>query len=162
KSAEALETLEKVDTVVIDKTGTLTEGRPRLVALVPAAGVADERALALAAGLERGSEHPLAAAVLAGAAARGVAPEAIEQFASGPGGGGPGVAGGGRVPLGNARLLAAGGGAPGPLGARADELRREGQTVVYLVVDGAVAALLGVADPIKASTAEAIRLLHAE
>jgi len=161
KSAQALETLEKVDTVVVDKTGTLTEGKPRLVTVLAATGFAQGEVLALAAGLEQGSEHPLAAAVLAGAAERGETPARVEGFQSVTGQGVMGIAKGRRIALGNLRLLGAEAGSS-PLAARAEELRREGQTVMYLAVDGALAGLLGVADPIKASTPEAIRLIQAE
>jgi Cu+-exporting ATPase len=162
KSAEALETLERVDTVVVDKTGTLTEGKPRLVSLVAAGGQAEPEVLGIAAGLERGSEHPLAAAILAGAAERGVTPTAVEGFRSLTGRGVTATAGGRRVALGNARLLAELGVAAGPLAARAEALRGEGQTVMFLVAGDAVAGLVGVADPIKASTPEAIRALQAD
>jgi len=162
KNAEALETMEKVDTIVVDKTGTLTEGKPRLVAVVAASGFREDEVLALAAGLEQGSEHPLAAAVLAGAAERGVTPARVEGFQSVTGQGITGVAGGRRVALGNLRLLAAQGVDASALAARAEALRGEGQTVMCLAVDGALAGLVGVADPIKSSTPEAIRLLHAE
>ena len=118
--------------------------------------------LALAAGLEQASEHPLAAAVLAGAAARGVAPERVESFQSVTGQGVTGTVKGRRVALGNLRLLGAERADAAALATRAEGLRREAQTVMYLAVDGALAGLLGVADPIKASTPEAIRLLHAE
>ena len=162
KNAEALETLEKVDTLVVDKTGTLTEGKPRLVSVVAADGVAEGEVLALAAGLERGSEHPLAAAILAGAAERGAAPAEVAEFRSLTGRGVVGVVGGRRVALGNARLLEELGVKPGPLGARGEALRGEGQTVMFLVVGDAVAGIVGVADPIKPSTPEAIRALRAE
>jgi len=162
KNAEALETLEKVDTAVVDKTGTLTEGKPRLVSVAAADGAMEGGVLALAAGLERGSEHPLAAAILAGAAERGAAPADVAQFRSLTGRGVAGVVGGRRVALGNARLLEELGVTPGPLGARAEVLRGEGQTLMFLVAGEAVAGILGVADPIKASTPEAIRLLQAE
>jgi Cu+-exporting ATPase len=162
KSAEALEVLEKVNTVVVDKTGTLTEGKPRLVAVVAGAGFSEEEVLAFAAGLEQGSEHPLAAAVLAGAAERGVTPARVESFQSVTGQGVTGLAKGRRVALGNVRLLGAEAADATALAGRAEELRRDGQTVMYLAVDGALAGLLGVADPIKASTPEAVRLLHAE
>jgi Cu+-exporting ATPase len=162
KSAEALETLEKVDTMVVDKTGTLTEGRPRLVSVVVADGAKEQEVLALAAGLERGSEHPLAAAVLAGAAERGAGPAEVAEFRSLTGRGVAGMVAGRRVALGNARLLEELGVAAGPLGARAEALRGEGQTVMFLVAGAAVVGLLGVADPIKASTPEAIRALQAE
>ena len=162
KNAEAIETLEKVDTVVVDKTGTLTAGKPRLITLVAATGFAEAEVLALAAGLERGSEHPLAAAVLAGAAERGVAPAHVASIQSVTGQGLTGVAGSRRLALGNLRLLTAQDVDASPLAARAETLRREGQTVMYLAVDDAPAGLLGVADPIKASAPETVRQLHAE
>jgi Cu+-exporting ATPase len=161
RNAEALETLEKVDTLVVDKTGTLTEGKPRVVSVL-AAGVTEAEVVALAAGLERGSEHPLAAAILAAAAERNVAPRDLTEFRSLTGRGVTGVAGGRRVALGNARLMQELGVEPGALAGRAEALRAEGQTVVFLVAGDAVAGVLGVADPIKPSTAEAIRLLQAE
>jgi Cu+-exporting ATPase len=162
KSAEALETLEKVDTLVVDKTGTLTEGKPRLVAVVAAPGATDDEALALAAGLEAGSEHPLASAIVAGAAERGVKPARVDGFQSVTGQGVVGAAEGRRVALGNAALLAAEDVDPGPLAERAEALRREGQTVMFLAANGAPVALLGVADPVKPTTPEALRLLRAE
>ncbi len=162
KNAEALETLEKVDTVVVDKTGTLTEGRPRLVSIVVAEGIKEEDVLARAAGLERGSEHPLAAAILAGAAERGVMPRDVHDFRSLTGRGVAGAVSGQPVALGNSRLLQELGADAGPLVARAEALRAEGQTVTFLIAGKAVIALLGVADPIKASTPEAIRALQAE
>jgi Cu+-exporting ATPase len=162
KNAEALETLETVDTLVFDKTGTLTEGKPRLVSVVAADGMTEREVLALAAGLERGSEHPLAAAILAGAAERGAAPVEVAEFRSLTGRGVAGVAGGRGVALGNARLLEELGVKPGPLGPRAGVLREQGQTVMFLVAGDAVAGILGVADPIKPSTPEAIRALRAE
>ncbi len=162
KNAEALETLERVDTLVVDKTGTLTEGKPRLVSVVAADGMAEREVLAIAAGLERGSEHPLAAAILAGAAERGATPAEVAEFRSLTGRGVAGVVGGRRVALGNARLLEEVGVTPGPLGARADALREEGQTVMLLVVGDVVAGILGVTDPIKPTTPEAIRALRAE
>ena len=162
KNAEALETMEKVDTVVVDKTGTLTEGKPRLVTVTAAHGVTEGEILALADGLEQGSEHPLAAAVLAGAAERGVISARIEAFQSITGQGVTGVAGERRVALGNLRLMSAQSVDPTLLAARAEALRREGETVMYLAVDGALAGLIGVADPIKTSTPEAIQLLHGE
>jgi len=162
KNAEALETLEKVDTVVVDKTGTLTEGKPHLVSIGAADGTSESEVLALAAGLERGSEHPLAAAILAGAAERGVTPAEVADFHSLTGRGVTGMVAGRRVALGNARLLEELGVKAGPLGARAESLRKEGQTVMFLAAGDAVAGILGVADPIKASTPEAIRSLHTE
>jgi P-type Cu+ transporter len=162
KNAEALEMLEKVDTLVIDKTGTLTEGKPRLVSIVAAEGTRSEELLALAAGLERGSEHPLAAAILEGARARGVTPEDVRGFRSVTGKGVMGEAGGGGAALGNVKLLEALGLDAGPLAEHADSLRTEGQTVVFVALDRRVIGILGVADPIKPTTAEALRGLQAE
>ncbi len=163
KNAEALELLEKVDTVVVDKTGTLTEGRPRLMAIEPAPGFAEAELLALAAGLERGSEHPLAAAVVAGATERGVTPGAsVAEFQSLPGKGVTGAVDGRRVALGNAALLADLDVAPGDLGTRADQLRSTGHGVMLMVVDGRLAGLLAVADPIKPGAVAAVAALHAD
>jgi Cu+-exporting ATPase len=162
RNAEALEAMERVDTLVVDKTGTLTEGKPRLVTVAAVDGFAETDVLALAAGLERGSEHPLAAAVLAGAAERRVSPAPIEGFRSVTGQGVVGRAAGRRVALGNVKLLAAEKIDAAVISERAEALRREGQTVVYLAIDGSLAGLVGVADPIKASTPEAIRLLKGE
>ena len=162
KHAEALETLEKVDTLLVDKTGTLTEGKPRLVSVVTADDVSEAEILALASGLERGSEHPLAAAILAGAAARGVAPTSVDAFRSLTGRGVIGEAGGRRVALGNARLLEELGIDAGELGKRAEALREEGQTVMFLAAGDVVVGILGVADPVKASAPQAIRDLRGE
>ena len=162
KNAEALEGMEKVDTVVIDKTGTLTEGKPRLMTVVATAGFTENDVLALAAGLEQASEHPLATAVLAGAAERSVKPAQVETFASVTGQGVTAVAAGRRVALGNLRLLAAQGVDATSLAGRAEDRRASGQTVMFLAVDSTLAGLIGVADPIKPSTPEAIALLHAE
>jgi Cu+-exporting ATPase len=161
RKAEALEAMERVDTVVVDKTGTLTEGKPRLVAITTAGGLAEDAALALAAALERNSEHPLAAAILEAANQRGVAIPAAREFASTTGGGIAGTVDGQAVALGNARFLETRGVALGTLEAQANAQRRDGQTVVYLAVDGVAVATLGVADPIKPTTADAIRSLHA-
>jgi Cu+-exporting ATPase len=162
RKAEALEVLEKVDTLVVDKTGTLTEGRPRLVAVVAVAPHEETELLRLAASLERGSEHPLAGAIVAGARERGVSLEEAAEFRVVPGQGVSGRIGGRRVALGNARFLEALGVAPGRLGEQADALRREGQTAVFLVVDDQPAGLVTVADPIKATTPEALRALRAD
>jgi Cu+-exporting ATPase len=162
RDAEALETLEKVDTLLVDKTGTVTEGKPHLVSVGTAEGASDAEILALGAGLERGSEHPLAAAILAGAAARGVSAASVDAFRSLTGRGVFGTAGGRRVALGNARLLEELGLDAGPLGKRAEALREEGQTVMFLIAGDAVVGILGVTDPIKATASQAIRALRAE
>lgn len=162
KNAEAIELLRKVDTLVVDKTGTLTEGKPKLVTVVPA-GEWDERTLLrLASSLERGSEHPLAAAIVAGAEERGVELIAVDSFDSVTGKGVTGKLEGRTVGLGNLRLLEDLGVDPGDLAARAETLRGEGQTVMFVAVDGRIAGLLGVTDPIKQTTSEAIRQLHEE
>jgi Cu+-exporting ATPase len=160
RNAEALETMEKVDTLLVDKTGTLTEGKPRLVTVVATDGFTEADVVALAAGLEQGSEHPLAAAILAGAKERGVIPTRVDSFASITGQGVTGTADGRSVALGNARLLEAKGVDAGGVKERAESLRGEGQTVMYLAVDGRLAGLIGVADPIKPSTPDAIRALR--
>jgi Cu+-exporting ATPase len=163
KSAEALERLQRVDTVVVDKTGTLTEGRPRLSTVIAVEGGSEAEVVGLAAGVERGSEHPLAAAVLAGAEERGVAPVEVSDFRSVTGQGVTAATRAGRrVVLGNRRLLESEHVDVGPLLERAEELRGEGQTVVYLAEGGVLAGLLGVADPVKESAPEAVRALHAE
>jgi Cu+-exporting ATPase len=159
KNAEALELLEKVDTLVVDKTGTLTEGKPKLVSVVSTEGFNEQELLRLAAALERGSEHPLAAAIVAGAKERGVEPPPAGAFQSITGKGVKGTIEGRSVLLGNAALLQEAGLDPGPLATRAEELRSEGQTVMFVVTDDRVLGLLGVADPVKDSTPEAIRLL---
>jgi Cu+-exporting ATPase len=160
RNAEALETLEKVDTLVVDKTGTLTEGKPALTS-VTADGPAEAEVLRLAASLERGSEHPLAAAIVAGAGRRGIALSPVEQFRSVTGKGVTGRVEGRSVALGNRRLLDDLGISLDGVGGRAEALRGDGQTVMYVAVDGRLAGLIGVADPIKASTPEALDLLRA-
>ena len=166
KNAEALEIFEKVDTLVVDKTGTLTEGRPRLVSVVAAAGGNPETAkeeddlLRLAASLERGSEHPLAEAIVAGAREKGLRVSAAADFRSETGKGVRGTVDGRVVALGNARLMEDLGVETGDLAARAHDLRGEGQTVMFVAVGGAIAGLVGVADPVKDSTAEAVKLLR--
>jgi Cu+-exporting ATPase len=162
KNAEALEVLEKVDTLVADKTGTLTEGKPRLTSVVAQDGWSEAELLRLAASLERGSEHPLAAAIVGGALEREVEVTSAREFQSLTGRGITGSVGEHRVALGNAKLLEELGIDAKPLAARAEALRGEGQTVIFVAVDGKPAGLVGVADPIKASTPEAIRVLHAE
>jgi Cu+-exporting ATPase len=161
KNAEALELLEKVDTLVVDKTGTLTEGKPAVTAVVAAPGFDEGEVLRLAASTERGSEHPLAAAIVAGAESRGVAITAAEAFESVTGKGVVGRVGGREVALGNRRLMDDRGVETGALEARAQELRRDGQTAMLVAVDRRPAGIVAVADPIKASTPEALRLLIA-
>ncbi|MEO7733339.1 MAG: heavy metal translocating P-type ATPase, partial [Kofleriaceae bacterium] len=162
RKAEALETLERVDTIVVDKTGTLTAGKPRLVAISTIAGTTENDALAMAAALERSSEHPLAAAIVDAANDRKVEIPEARDFTSVTGGGVRGTVRGKPVTLGNAQFVGVAARQGGELFTSADQQRGEGQTVVYLSVDGAVVASLGVADPIKDTTGEAIRSLHAE
>ncbi|MDO8665447.1 MAG: heavy metal translocating P-type ATPase, partial [Gemmatimonadales bacterium] len=162
KNAESLERFEKVDTLVVDKTGTLTEGKPRLASVVAGTGMTEDEVLRLAAGLERGSEHPLAAAIVAGAEAKQLGIPSSQQFESHPGQGVTGVVDGKQVALGNQRFIEGRGVALNGLGERAAELARDGQSVVFLTVDGRSAGVLGVADPIKATTAEALDLLRRE
>lgn len=160
RNAEALETLEKVNTLVVDKTGTLTEGKPKLVSVVLAPNNDERELLRLAASLERASEHPLAQAIIAGAEERGVSLATVADFKSITGKGVTGRVDGHDVAIGNARLFEALGIKPESLMSRAEELRRDGQTVMLVAIDGQPAGFLGVADPIKSSTPEAIRLLH--
>jgi P-type Cu+ transporter len=162
KNAEALEIMEKVDTLVVDKTGTLSEGKPKLVNVTPFGGVTEQEVLRLAASLERGSEHPLAGAIVQGAQDKAVELAKVESFSSVTGKGVTGQVDGRKVALGNVALMQESGVDTGELLQKADGLRAEGQTVMFLAVDGKAAGLIGVADPIKDSTAEAIRQLHAE
>jgi Cu+-exporting ATPase len=162
KNAEALETMEKVDTLIVDKTGTLTEGRPELVSVVAAEGYTENEVLALAASLERASEHPLAAAVVKGAQDRGIELRAATGFAAETGKGVTGSVDGRRIALGNRALLDELGIDPSSLPQRAKSARREGQTVLFVVIDGQAAGMLCVTDPIKASTPEAIRTLYSD
>jgi Cu+-exporting ATPase len=162
KDAEAIERLCQVDTLVVDKTGTLTEGRPRLATLEPQGSIDPATLLQLAASLERGSEHPLAAAIVSAANERGLALAPVEDFASHPGRGVSGVALGRRVALGNAALMQELGVKIEALAARAEALRANGETALFAAVDGAPAGLLAAADPVKASTPEALRDLVAE
>lgn len=163
RSAESLERMERVDTVVVDKTGTLTEGKPKLVTVEPATAFSEKELLRFAAALERGSEHPLASAIVAGAKERGIEPDAAEQFETLSGMGVRGRVDGRTVALGNrAMMREVGAGGIDDLATHADALRTGGQTVLFLAVDGKPAGLLGVADPIKATTAEALARLHAE
>ncbi len=162
RNAEALELLEKVDTLVVDKTGTLTEGKPRVLEVLAAPDFKEDLLLRLVAAVERGSEHPLASAVVAAAESRGLALPASNDFRSLTGRGVVARVEGREVAIGNEALLQELGVLGGDLQGRADELRREGQTVIFVAVDRHLAALLGIADPIKASTPEAIRDLRAE
>ncbi len=162
KNAEALELMEKVDTLVVDKTGTLTEGRPVLATVRIVDDTPEDEALRLAASLERASEHPLAEAIVRGAESRGVSLEKPDEFQSVTGKGVTGTVAGRQVALGNLRLLQSLDIDVGDLPEQADALRAEGQTVMLLAVDGRATGLVGVEDPIKPSTPEAIRDLHAE
>ncbi|MEO3433378.1 heavy metal translocating P-type ATPase [Inquilinus sp. CAU 1745] len=162
KNAEALERFEKVDTIILDKTGTLTEGRPAVTAIVPAEGVAEEDLLRLAAALERGSEHPLAAAIVGAASDRGIALPAVSDFDAPTGKGVTGQVEGRRVALGNAALMADLGVDPKALAEQADALRKDGATVIFAALDGAPAGLVAVADPVKESTPGALEALRKE
>ena len=160
KNAEALEVMEKVDTLVVDKTGTLTEGKPRLTSVVPARGWSESDVLCFAASLERGSEHPLAAAIVNGAREKNFELSGAADFRSLTGKGIAGKINSHAVALGSRKLLEELGVEPGDLTARAEALRKDGQTVVFVSVDGQPAGLVSVSDPIKESTREAIRMLH--
>jgi Cu+-exporting ATPase len=176
KNAEALEVLAKIDTIVVDKTGTLTEGKPRVVTVMPKRGVAEETLLGVAASLEAGSEHPLAAAVLAAAKERNLTIEKIQEFRSLTGKGVVGQLRGKRVGLGNAALARELAGSAeeltgsdvvilsdaGQPSRTAEELRKDGQTVIVVVEEGRILGLLGIADPIKGTAHEAVRELHRE
>ncbi|MSR21965.1 MAG: heavy metal translocating P-type ATPase [Gemmatimonadetes bacterium] len=162
KNAEAIEILRKVDTLVVDKTGTLTEGKPRLASLTPVTGVDEADLLRLAASLERGSEHPLAAAIVKGAEGRKLTLSNVEGFLSITGKGVRGRVDGREVALGNLALLSTLGIDPGGLSERAEALRAEAQTVMFVAVNGKAAGLVGVADPIKDSTPDAIEMLQRE
>jgi Cu+-exporting ATPase len=162
KNAEALERLTDVDTLVVDKTGTLTEGRPRVTAVLPSGGRTEDELLRLAASLERGSEHPLAEAIVAAAQERELELTEAVGFEAITGKGVRGRVDGNAVALGNAKLLDALGISVGDAAKEADERRNEGETVMFVVVDGEIAGLIGVADPIKETTPAALRALHAE
>ena len=160
RDAEAIEVLRRVDTLVVDKTGTLTEGRPRLVAVLPAPEFGETELLRAAAGLERASEHPLAAALLAAARERGIALDAASDFEARPGRGVVGSVGGRRVVLGNRALLDEERVDADSLAAHAEALRADGATALFVAIDGRAAGVLGVADPVKATTPEALRRLR--
>jgi Cu+-exporting ATPase len=160
RDAEALEVLERIDTLVVDKTGTLTEGKPRLASVSALPGFQEREVLALAAGLEQASEHPLASAIIAGTRDQGIASDHAGTFESLTGTGVRGSVAGHAVAVGSMRLQPEIWKSDPTLLDRANQLRSEGQTVVFVSVDGRPAGMLGVADPIKASSIEAIRLLH--
>jgi Cu+-exporting ATPase len=162
RNAEALETLEKVDALVIDKTGTLTEGKPKLITFESVEGREDLEMLRLLASLEQASEHPLAGAIVAGAKERGLQLAMTDNFRSVTGKGVTGTVEGRTVAVGSAKLLEELSVDPQSVVKRSEELRRQGQTVMLVAVEGRPAGLVGVADPIKPSTPEAIQLLHAE
>ena len=162
KNAEALERLERIDTLVVDKTGTLTEGRPEVVAVVPAAGFGEEELLRLAAGLERPSQHPLAEAVVRAAEKRGIAVPAVEGFDAPAGRGVTGTVEGRRVAVGNARLMRELGMDTAAVAAEAERLRGEGATAFFVAVDGRPAGLVAVADPVKETTPAALAGLKEE
>ncbi len=162
KDAEAIEVMRKVDTLVVDKTGTLTAGKPALVTVEAAPGVDVEELLSAAASLERASEHPLAEAIVTGALERGASISPTDSFESRTGRGVIGRVAGRTIALGNRKMLDEMGVSAGALAEHADELRQEGQTAMFVVVDGSVDAILGVADPIKESTPDAIAALHGE
>jgi Cu+-exporting ATPase len=162
RNAEALEIFEKVTTLVVDKTGTLTEGKPKLVTAEPQPGTDAQTLLRLTASLEKVSEHPLASAIVEGARHRNVPLADVRQFESVTGKGVVGIVDGRSVAIGSVRLFEALGVDPGILRDRAEALRAEGQTVMFVAVDGKPAGLVGVADPIKTTTAEAIQTLHHE
>ena len=162
KDAEAIEVMRKVDTLVVDKTGTLTMGRPALVTVETVPDLDATELLSAAASLERSSEHPLAEAIVGGAQERGISVPDAESFASVTGKGVLGRVAGRAVALGNRKLLEQLGASAGSFADRADELRGQGQTVMFVVVDDEVAGILGVADPIKENTPDAIAALHEE
>lgn len=162
RNAEALERMEKIDTLVVDKTGTLTEGKPKVVAIVPAAGFAEDDILRLAASVERASEHPLADAILRAAKEKQLALGPVEQFDSPTGKGATGQVDGKTIVLGNAKYLSSIGIDTEALDAEAERMRGDGATVINMAVDGQLAGLFAIADPVKASTPEALKALAAE
>ncbi|MFU8831756.1 MAG: copper-transporting P-type ATPase [Wenzhouxiangella sp.] len=162
KNAEVIQTLRRVDTLVVDKTGTLTEGRPRLQEVVAVEGFDEEQVLGLAATLERGSEHPLAAAIIQGAEERGVAIDRYSDFESVTGKGVKGRVGDRQVALGNQALMDALDVPAGALAEQAESLRAEGRTAMFVAVDGSAVGLVAVADPVKDTSQEAIDALHAD
>jgi P-type Cu+ transporter len=162
KNAEALERMEKIDTLVVDKTGTLTEGKPKVVAIVPAAGFSEDDILRMAASVERASEHPLADAIMRAAKEKQLALAQVEQFDSPTGKGATGKVDGKTIVLGNAKYLTSIGIDTKTLDGEAERLRGDGATVINMAVDGRLAGLFAIADPVKASTPEALKALAAE
>jgi Cu+-exporting ATPase len=162
KNAEALERMEKIDTLVVDKTGTLTEGKPKVVAVVPAKGFDEKDLLRLAASVEKSSEHPLALAIVAAARERKLELSPVAEFDSPTGKGVVGVVDGRRLALGNAKFLRELGIATGELQSDAERLRLDGATAIFLGVDGKAAAVIAIADPVKATTPEALATLSKE
>jgi Cu+-exporting ATPase len=162
RNAEALERLEKVDTLVLDKTGTLTEGRPKVTAITPAEGFDEREILRLAAAVERASEHPLATAIVRAAEERGIAIGPVEDFDSPTGRGALGAVDGRRVLLGNAKFLGENGIRAESLAEAAEALRAEGATAIFMAVDGRLAGAIGIADPLKANSAEVVAALRNE
>ncbi|MFO0070295.1 MAG: copper-transporting P-type ATPase [Alphaproteobacteria bacterium] len=162
KNAESLEIMEKVDTLIIDKTGTLTEGKPKLMEVVVASGFDQNEALRLVASLEQSSEHPLASAIVTGAQEKGITLSTVQNFSSTTGKGVQGTVGGHNVALGNAAMLTSLGMNADSLVQAADQLRAKGQTAMFAAIDGKPAAIISVADPIKATTPEALKQLKAE
>jgi Cu+-exporting ATPase len=160
KSADALERMEKVDTLVVDKTGTLTEGKPNVTAVVPAPGMTQDDVLRLAASLERSSEHPLAAAVMAAVGTKGIASEAVSDFSSVTGKGVTGTVAGRPVAVGNATLMADQAIALGGLAAQADAFRKKGATVLFVGVDAKPGGIIAITDPIKPTTPAALDSLR--
>jgi Cu+-exporting ATPase len=162
KNAEALERMEKIDTLVIDKTGTLTEGKPKVVAVAPASGFEETQVLQLAASVERGSEHPLAAAIVAAAADRSLELSPVQGFDAPAGKGVTGMVDGKRLALGNTKFLAELGIDTSPLAAEAERLRGDGATAIFLAVNGKPAGVIAIADPVKATTPDALKALAAD
>jgi Cu+-exporting ATPase len=160
KNAEALERFEKIDTLIVDKTGTLTEGKPRLVAVMPESGFDEDEVLRLAASLERGSEHPLAEAIVRGAEERGISMESASDFDAITGKGVKGSVGGKPVALGNRALIEDMGLGAAELSEKANAYRDQGETVMFVVVEDTIAGLISVADPVKETTPAAIKELH--
>jgi Cu+-exporting ATPase len=162
KNAQALERMEKIDTLVIDKTGTLTEGNPKVTRVVAASGFDETEVLRLAASVERASEHPLAIAIIAAADKRGIAPAPVTEFDSPTGKGAFGTVEGRKVVLGNASFLKEHGLDVSALARQADKLREDGATAIFAGIDGRVAGAIAIADPVKATTPEALAALKAE